>query len=114
MGESIRQLKVASQIKQDLSEIFAKNLWKKLGNIMVTITHVKVTKDLSVATVLISVFPVEDKVEVYHIIHKSSHEIRYHLGKKMRKKVKMIPELHFKLDDSLDYIDNIERLLNKE
>ena len=114
MGESIRQLKVASQIKQDLSEIFAKNLWKKLGNIMVTITHVKVTKDLSVATVLISVFPVEDKVEVYHIIHKSSHEIRYHLVKKMRKKVKMIPELHFKLDDSLDYIDNIERLLNKE
>ena len=112
--ETVRQQKTASLIKRELSEIFTKNLWKKLGNIMVTITHVEVTRDLSIANVYISIFPVKDKTEVYHLIHKSSHELRYHLAKRIRNKVKIIPELRFKLDESLDYLDNLDQLLGKE
>jgi ribosome-binding factor A len=110
--ESIRQKKVASLIQNELGQIFTKGIWNALGNIMITVTRVSVTKDLAIAKVYVSLFPAKNPEESYHIIHKASSEIRYHLAGRIGKQVRTVPELHFILDDSLDYIENIERLLN--
>ena len=109
--ESIRQKKVASLIQDELGVIFTQGIWNALGNIMITVTRVSVTKDLAIAKVYVSLFPARDPENAYHLIHKGSSEIRYHLARRIGKQIRTIPELHFILDDSLDYIENIERLL---
>ncbi len=112
--ETIRQKKVASLIQKELGEIFTKGIWNELGNIMITVTRVHVTRDLAIAKVYVSLFPAKDPEEAYHLIHKGSSEIRYHLAKRIGKQIRTIPELRFLLDDSLDYIENIERLLKDD
>jgi len=80
---------------------------------MVTVTRVKVTPELSLARVYISLFATKDKNALMGEIRKHTKEIRGKLGNRIRHQLKSVPELNFYLDDSLDYIENIDNLLDR-
>ena len=103
--------KVNRLIQKELSDIFQKELRPKVPNLMITVTHVNVTSDLSYARVYLSVFGVEDKKKVVEEVSQNARAIRGLLGNRIRHQMRIIPELRFFIDDSLDYIDRIDQLL---
>jgi len=107
-----RQLKVSRLLQRDLGEIFQRESRGKFGGAMITVTKVSVTKDMSIARVYVSLFATKDKEELLTTIRKHTVEIRFQLGKRIKDQVRQIPELEFFLDDSLDYIESIEKLLD--
>ena len=111
--DSTRQNKVSRLLQKDLGEIFQRELINVFGKAMITVTKVHVTSDLSLAKTYLSLFATSDKEALLASIQKHSGEIRYKLGKRIGKQVRVIPELQFYLDDSLDYIENIEKLLDE-
>ena len=78
---------------------------------MVSVTRVKVSPDLSICTAYLSIFPSDKGEEIIKNITASEKAIRYELGTKVRHQLRIIPELRFFIDDSLDYIDKIDELL---
>lgn len=111
--ESTRQLKVSRLLQKDLGEIFQKESRNLSQGAMITVTKVHVTPDLAMAKVYLSLFGTDDKSNLIKHIQKHGKEIRYNLGKRIAKQIRVVPDLMFYLDDSLDYIDNIERLLDE-
>ncbi len=112
--DSVRQQRVSKQIRKEIGDLFQREgsrLWSV--NALVTVTSVKVTRDLQLARIYLSVFGSEGKQEVVAGIREKAGEIRYLLGKAMRHQLRTIPVLEFFEDDSLDYIENIERLLKE-
>ncbi len=112
--ETKRQQKISKLIQRDLSEIFQREVAHLTPGVMVTVTKVYVTPDLSLAKVYLSLFPAKDKVKLVEDINKASREIRGLLGNRIRHQVRSIPELRFYLDDSLDYIEKIDDLLKND
>lgn len=112
--ETKRQQKISKLIQKELSEIFRKDI-KTQGNIMITVTKVNVTTDLSYARVYLSIFgPLqENKSLVVKEVNETSRNIRRLLGDRIRFQIRIIPELQFFEDDSLDYIENIDNLLKQ-
>lgn len=110
---SIRQQKISRLIQRDLAKIFQEESKTMFDNAMVTVTHVKVSPDLSIARVHVSLFGRKSDEEYMELIRKQSGKIRGMLGNKIRHQVRNIPELHFYLDDSLDRAEYIDELLNK-
>ncbi|MDX9769255.1 MAG: 30S ribosome-binding factor RbfA [Tenuifilaceae bacterium] len=108
--ESTRLSKVSRQIQKDLGEIFQRQAQSFMGK-MVTVTSVRVSPDLGLAKVYVSIFPTENKEETLELIKQQSKAIRYDLGQRIRNQMRVVPELAFYIDDSLDYIENIDRLL---
>jgi ribosome-binding factor A len=80
---------------------------------MITVTKVHVTKDLSIARIYVSLFAIKDKNKLLDKICLQSREIRKKLAVRIKNQVRIMPELEFFLDDSLDYIEKIEELLKK-
>lgn len=111
--ESTRQLKVSRLLQKDLGEIFQRESRNLAQGAMVTVTKVHVTPDLAMAKVYLSLFATEDKSSLIKYIQQHGKEVRFKLGKRVAKQIRVVPELVFYLDDSLDYIDNIEKLLDK-
>ena len=125
--ESTRQNKIARLIQQDLGDILLKEMKPVLGQSLITVTKVRVTSDLSIARCYISIFPVgtmpvtadtpegtkADKQLVINAMLTHQGDIRRRLGMREAKQLRIIPNLEFYLDDSLDYIENIERLLKQ-
>lgn len=111
--ESQRILKIRSLLLRDLSEIFARIGHEICAGVMFTVTTVRISPDLSIAKVYLSVFPTKDKVSVLKQVNANSSKIRYYLGKRVGKQMRIVPELKFFIDDSLDYIEKIDELLNK-
>lgn len=111
--ETLRQSKVARLLQRDLGDIFIKEVRHLLEGAMVTVTKVRVSRDLSTARVYLSIFAAKDKEALLTRINGQIREIRHALGVRIKNQVRVIPELHFHLDDSLDYIDHIEELLNE-
>jgi len=109
--ESIRQQKVARLLQKEVGEIFTKQEVSLAHNVMVSITQVRVTPDLGLAKLYLSLFPATDKKEVIEKIQSQSKEVRYVLGKRVGKQLRHIPDLHFYLDDSFDYAEKIDNLL---
>ena len=109
--DSIRQNKVARLIQKDLADIFQHESRNLFQGKLISVTVVRVSKDLSVAKVYLSIFPSEGTDEVLNLIKQVSGQIRGILGHKVGKQLRIIPELSFFIDDSLDYIDNITTLL---
>ena len=108
--ESTRQLKVSRLLQKDLGEIFQRESRNLSQGAMITVTKVNVTPDLAMAKVYLSLFATEDKSSLLKHIQQHGKEIRYKLGKRIAKQIRVVPELFFYLDDSLDYIENIEKL----
>ena len=111
--ESTRQSKISRLLQKDLSDIFQREGRNLFGSVMITVTKVNVTSDLSIARVYVSLFTTKDKNEILKLVKLHSKEIRFKLGQRIGRQVRVIPELQFYLDDSLDYIENIEKLLDK-
>lgn len=112
--ESTRQNKVSRLIQRDIGDIFQKEGRDLFSNSMITVTKVNVTRDLSVAKVYLSLFTTGDKSQLLDSIKRHTGEIRYKLGKRIGKQVRIVPEIQFFIDDSLDYIENIEKLLDED
>ena len=84
-----------------------------MHGVMVSVTKVRVSPDLSICTAYLSVFPSEKGEEILKNINANEKTIRFDLGKKVRNQLRIIPELRFFLDDSLDYLQHIDELLKK-
>ena len=97
--QETRQNRISRLLQKELSLIFQSQT-RMMHGIMVSVTKVKISPDLSICTAYLSVFPYEKT-------------IRYDLGKKVRNQLRIIPELRFFLDDSLDYLERIDELLKK-
>ncbi len=111
--ETTRQNKIARLIQKDLSNIFQAQTRQTRG-ILVSVSVVRVSPDLSVAKAYLSIFPSEKAQDILKNINDHASAIRYEMGKLQRHQLRIIPELKFFLDDSLDYLDNIDRLLSED
>lgn len=109
---SIRQQKIEQQIQQELAIVFQREARTICLGAMVTPTVVRVTPDISLAKVYLSIFAGPDKQEVLNSIKDQKSKVRGVLGQAL-KKLRMIPELDFRIDDSLDYAMEIDELLKK-
>jgi ribosome-binding factor A len=112
---SIRQEKVAKLIQQDLAIIFQQNAKALFGGAFITVTVVRMSPDMGLARVYISFFTNTgtDKDELLEMVRSKGSQLRGMLGHKIGKQVRIIPEMAFYLDDSLDYANEIDNLLKK-
>lgn len=110
--ETTRQQKIARLIQKELSEIFRQQTAKTHGT-LVSVSAVRVTPDLSIAKAYLSIFPSEKSAEMMKSIEASAKTIRYELAQRVRFQLRKTPELQFYIDDSLDYIENIDALLKE-
>ena len=111
--ESKRQAKIARLIQKELSEIFRRQT-SALGGVLVSVSQVRITPDLSIAKAYLSIFPPERSAEILENIKKQAKTVRYELAQNVKEILRKCPELQFYLDDSLDYIENIDRLLGPQ
>ena len=109
-----RQQKIARQIQKDTADIFARELAGKLRGVMTTVTTVRVSPDFGYAKIYVSVFPFGEAQRVMQILDEESWLVRRSLGQRIRHQLKVVPELQFFLDDSLEYIENIERAMGTD
>ena len=99
-------------LQKEISLIFQQQTRLTKG-VIVSVTQSKISPDLSVCTSYLSIFPSEKANEILQNIQANEKSIRYELGTKVRHQMRIIPELRFFLDDSLDYIEHIDELLSK-
>ncbi|MCD6347058.1 MAG: 30S ribosome-binding factor RbfA [Bacteroidales bacterium] len=110
--ESKRQQRVARLLQKDLAEIMRVNSRKFATGVIISVTVVRLSPDLGLAKVYLSVFPSGKSKEVIESITQHSKSIRYELGTKVGKQLRIVPELRFYLDDSIDYAAHIDDLLS--
>ena len=110
--ESTRQQKIARLQQKELSEIFRQET-AKVGNVIVSVSAVRVSPDLSIARAYLSIFPSDKAQVLLESINKSAKTLRYDLAQKVRYQLRKTPELFFHIDDSLDYIEHIDNLLQQ-
>lgn len=110
--EGKRQAKIARMLQKELSEIFRRQT-AAMGGVLVSVSTVRVSPDLGVAKAYLSIFPPEKAPEIMENIQRQNKTVRYDLAQAVKSVLRKTPELQFYLDDSLDYIDNIDRLLDK-
>lgn len=111
MNESNRQRKVAKIIQEDFAELFRKLASESKQNFLITVSDVKVTADLSIAKIYLSIFPQEFRTPIMKEIDENKSFYRNFIGQKMAKQVRIIPELNFYLDTTLDDVERIEKEL---
>ena len=110
--QETRQNKIARLLQKELSIIFQEQT-RAMRGVMVSVTRTRISPDLSICTAYLSIFPSERSEELLTNIEKNNQQIRYALGQRVRHQLRIIPELRFFIDDSLDYIDHIDELLKK-
>ncbi|MFL9834667.1 MULTISPECIES: 30S ribosome-binding factor RbfA [Chryseobacterium] len=112
--ESNRQRKVAQIIQEDFAELFRKQASESKQSILVSVSDVKVTPDLGIAKIYLSIFPQEHRSSIMKEIEENKAQYRNFIGQKMAKQVRIIPQLSFYLDTTLDDVEKIERELRGE
>lgn len=110
--ETTRQNKISRLIQKELSEIFLLQT-KSMNGVLVSVSAVRISPDMSIARVYLSVFPSERSQEIVKNINDNMKSIRYELGTRVRHQLRIIPELKFFVDDSLDYAERTDELLKK-
>lgn len=111
---TVRLEKIGALIKRELSLIFQQNMNTIFGGLMVTVTSVRVSPDMGLAKAYLSFFPSEKKDIGLKLVSEKNLHIRKLLGEKVGKQIRKIPELSFYIDDSLDYFEEIDKLLKKK
>ncbi len=110
--ESQRQKKIAGIIQKDIADILQRAAMDGgLNGILISVTKVSVTADLSIAKVYLSIFPNTDSEELLEGIKSNEPLIKHELAQRTRHQLRRFPELQFLIDDSLDYIENIDKSL---
>ena len=111
--DTTRQQKISRLVQKELSDIFRRETAKTRGT-LVSVSSVRVSPDLSVANVRLSIFPSEKAEAIMESINANEKSIRYELAQQVRYQLRRCPELKFHIDDSLDYTDHIDELLSKD
>lgn len=111
--ETTRQQKINRLIQKELSDMFLLQT-KQMSGVLVSVSAVRVSPDLGLAKAYLSIFPSEKGKELLNNINTNIKALRYDLGQRVGKQLRIVPELAFYLDDSLDYLENIDRLLNSD
>lgn len=111
--ETTRQNKIARLIQKELSEIFMLQT-KATKGMLVSVSVCRISPDMSICRVYLSIFPSEKGTEILKNINDNAKALRFELGKRVRYQLRTIPELKFFLDDSLDYVENIDHLLQRD
>lgn len=107
-----RQNKVARLVQKELAQIFQKQSQSEFKGTIISVSRVRVSPDFSLAKCYLSIFPSDKSDEILQELNLKIKELRYLLGNNIKKQVRQIPELALFIDDSLDYIEKIENLLN--
>lgn len=109
--ETQKQKKVASIIQKDIVDILQKAAQEGMKGVIITVTKVHVTVDLSIAKVFLSVFPSEKRDAIVKGVSSNTPLIKHELAKRTKNQMRRVPELFFYADDSLDYIEGIDNAL---
>jgi ribosome-binding factor A len=109
--ESTRQKKVSRLIQKEIADIFLRKGSEYAPGKLISITKVRISPDLSYGKIYISIFPSGGHEEILNAIQSHANKIRFDLGHKVRSQLRIVPEIAFFLDDSLDYIEKIDQLL---
>lgn len=112
--ESNRQRKVAQIIQEDFAELFRKQAAESKQSFLVSVSDVKVSADLGIAKIYLSIFPQEYRTSIMKEIEENKAQYRNYLGQKMAKQVRIIPNLNFYLDTTLDDVEKLEKELRGE
>ncbi len=110
--QETRQNRISRLLQKELATIFQSQT-RMMHGVMVSVTRVRVSPDLSICTAYLSIFPSDKGEEMLKNIIANDKAIRYDLGQRVRNQLRVIPELRFFIDDSLDYIEHIDELLKK-
>lgn len=111
--DSTRQMKVNELLKRELSGVFQLKGRNLFGPELISITEVRISPDLSLARVYLSIFPTDNKAAIMKAVSEQNAVLRFELGNRVRNQLRKIPELHFYLDDTFDQLDRIDALLKK-
>ena len=111
--QTTRQQKISRQIQRDIAEILQRDGAAIAAGSMITVTTVRVSPDFGYAKIYVSVFPFDKHPQLLATLEENNWFIRRQLGQRIRNQLKVVPELQFFLDDSLEYIENIEEALNR-
>lgn len=110
--QETRQNRISRLLQKELAAIFQLQT-RLMHGVLVSVTRVRISPDLSICTAYLSIFPSEKGEEIIKNISANEKTIRYELGTRVRNQLRIIPELRFFIDDSLDYIERIDELLKK-
>ena len=110
--QETRQARISRLLQKELADIFQSQT-RMMRGVLVSVTGVKISPDLSICTAYLSVFPSDKGEELLENIRGNEKSVRYELGTRVRNQLRIIPELRFFLDDSLDYLEKIDGLLKK-
>ncbi|HEY4799766.1 MAG TPA: 30S ribosome-binding factor RbfA [Bacteroidia bacterium] len=110
---TLRQNKVSRLIQKELAEIFQKEMRNAFGSGLISVTHVFMSPDLSFAKTFLSIYGAKDKEATLHNVRTQVKEIRNALGSRVRRQLRIVPEIAFFIDESADYAAHIDELLNK-
>lgn len=111
--ETTRQQKINRLIQKEMSEIFQGET-RQMQGVIISVSIVRVSPDLGLAKIYLSIFPSAKGEELLANIKTNTKSLRYALGQRVGKQLRVIPELAFYLDNSLDYLENIDKLLNND
>lgn len=111
--ETTRQQKISRMLQKELGEIFLLYA-RELQGVLITVSSVRVSPDLGIARTYLSIFPSDKAKLVIVQVNSDTKAIRFDLGKRVRHQLRIVPELFFHVDDSLDYIENIDNLLKQD
>ncbi|MFI3277782.1 MAG: 30S ribosome-binding factor RbfA [Rikenellaceae bacterium] len=110
--ETTRQQKISKQIQRDVADIFQREHRELFKGLLITVTAVRVSPDFAYAKIYVSVFPFERGEEVISTLKRENWAIRKALGSRIKNQLKIVPEIEFFIDDSLEYIENIDKAIN--
>ena len=110
--ETPRQQKINRVLQQEIAKVLQRAVSEgSIKNLLVSVTKVRVTSDLSIAKIYLSIFPVNDAITYIDALKENRSQLRHDLAQRMKNQLRRFPELHFYLDDSLDYIEGINEEL---
>ena len=114
MEETNRQRKIAGVLQQDLVDVLQRAAQDGMRGVIISVSKVSVTSDLGVAKVYLSVFPSDKRDAIIEGVKSNTSTIRYEMAQRTKHQLRRMPELLFFGDDSLDYIEKIDKSLKGE
>jgi len=111
--ETKRQHKIARLLQKEMADVLQTEGRSFAASGLITVTVVEVSKDFSFARIYLSIFSVNDKQLVLNGLNANKKELRFKLGQRIKNQLRLVPEIHFVLDETLDYIENIDNLLKQ-
>ena len=110
--QETRQNRISRLLQKELAAIFQSQT-RLMHGVLVSVTRVRISPDLSICTAYLSIFPSDNAQQMLDNIRRNEKSVRYELGQRVRNQLRIIPELRFFIDDSLDYLEHIDQLLKK-